>query len=197
MQLFLVELDTIIMPGHLQLQHGYASNAALSCGAGYYYNAGTPATPAWLCFKKQTEVYHAQSTAGRLAVASNVATLQPGLSITFTIPAGQTADVQIMAYIGFRNTATTSSAYSICDVTVYRNGAFIPVGGWNRIETLNGNNQNAFNGTSINTKETLTAGTYTYEVWDRRFGGNVSVDIGGNCTTDVNCGEMTVIVNYK
>ena|ERR1035437_309911 len=27
------------------------TNAALSCGAGYYYNAGTPATPAWLCFK--------------------------------------------------------------------------------------------------------------------------------------------------
>jgi len=191
--------DAVTIPSPATGLMIWNTNSSLPCGVGFYYNAGTPASPVWQCFKKQTQVFHATGTAGRLAVTSTAHTAQPGLSITFTIPPGQTADVVIQAYIGMRNTSTTAGQYSIVDVIIYRNGSFIPVGGWNRVETLNSSSfaQNAFNTTSINTKETLGAGTYTYEIRSARFSGNTSVDIGGNCATDTNCGELTITVHYK
>ncbi len=173
------------------------TNTAMPCGAGYYYNAGTPASPAWLCFKKQQQVIQLYGTASRTGVATTAQTAQPGLSTTIVVPAGQTAQISVIGDIGVRNVATTSSAYSIVDVIIFLDGTFLPVGGWNRGETLNGTLQNSFTVIPFSATFTVTAGTHTIDIRTARFGGNTSCDIGGNCATDTNCGEATVFVNYQ
>jgi hypothetical protein len=173
------------------------TNAAMPCGIGYYYNSGTPASPAWLCFKKQQQVIQLYGTASRTGINSAVNTVQPGLSTTIVVPAGQTAQISVIGDIGVRNVATATSNYSIVDVVIYLNGAFLPLGGWNRCETLNGNNQNAFGVIPFSATFTVPAGTHTIDIRTARFGGNTTCDIGGNCVTDTNCGEATVFVNYQ
>jgi hypothetical protein len=77
---------------------------------------------------------------------------------------------------------------------LYVDGAFIPAGGWNRFTTVNPSNTNSFNTGAINTMITLPAGTHTIELRTSRLSGSSSVDIGGNATTDVNPGELTIMV---
>lgn len=189
--------DAVTIPSPATGLMVWNTNAAMPCGAGYYYNSGTPASPAWLCFKKQQQVIQLYGTASRLNVNSAAAVVQPGLSTTIVVPAGQTAQISVIGDIGVRNAVTTSTAYSIVDVIIYLNGAFLPVGGWNRCETLNGNNQNAFEVIPISATFTVGAGTHTIDIRTARFGGNINCDIGGNCATDTNCGEATIFVNYQ
>jgi hypothetical protein len=175
----------------------YNTNAALPCGRGYYYNSGTPAAPVWLCFTKQQQVVQLYGTGPRLNVLSTTHTPQPGLSASIVVPTAQTAVVTVIGDIGTRNTVTTSSAYSIVDIVIYLNGAFLPQGGWNRYETLNGSNQNAFGNIPLSATFTLSAGTHNIQIRSARFGGTTGVDIGGNCITDTNCGEFTIFINYQ
>lgn len=172
------------------------TNAAMPCGAGYYYNAGTPGSPAWLCFKKQQQVMQMYGTGARTGVATTPHVLQPGLSAAFVVPTGQTATVTVIGDIGCNNAVTTSSAYSIVDVVIYLDGAFLPVGGWNRAECLNGTNQNAFTVIPLSATFSAGAGAHTVDIRSARFGGNTAVNIGGNCATDTDCGEFTVFINY-
>lgn len=176
----------------------YNTNATMPCGVGYYYNSGTTAAPVWTCFTKQQQVIQLYGTAARTNISSTTHTIQPGLSTTIVIPAGATVQVTVMGDIGTRNTVTTTGRYAIVDAVIYVNGTFLPQGGWNRHETLNSSTtaQNAFGVIPISATFTLTAGTYTIDIRTARFGGNTSVDIGGNCVTDTNCGEFTVFINY-
>ncbi|MDO8999540.1 MAG: hypothetical protein Q7W45_07235 [Bacteroidota bacterium] len=177
----------------------YNTNAALPCGAGYYYNSGTTVSPAWLCFKKQQQVFQMYGTSPRTNINSTAHVAQPGLSTTIIVPPGQTAAVSVIGDIGIRNISTTAGAYSIVDVIIYLNGTFLPQGGWNRYETANSGtvNQNAFGVVPLSATFTLAAGTHTIVIRSARFGGTTNVDIGGNCVTDTNCGEFTVFVNYQ
>lgn len=137
--------------------------------------------------------YIVRGTAGRLAVTSSTATVQPGMSQAITLAAP--ADVAIWASIGGRNTLTTSGAYATVDVIIYVDGTFLPAGGWNRFTNVNGANGNAFNACAINTVVSLPAGTHTIELRTLRLAGStVPVDIGGNATLEVNPGEMTIMV---
>ncbi|MCS6796824.1 MAG: hypothetical protein NZ516_12785, partial [Raineya sp.] len=135
----------------------------------------------------------ASATSGLTNYASPTFATIPGTAITFTIPAGMTGDVYIWGYAGAMETATNNTNFATVDIAVFRNGAYIPVGCYNRI-TLDGQNINAFATTSFNTMETLPAGTYTYDIRGMRNGGTQAVNIGGNCATDVNCGELTIFV---
>lgn len=189
--------DAVTIPSPATGLMVWNTNSAMPCGSGYYYNSGTPGSPAWLCFKKQQQVIQLYGTAPRLNVSSAAATVQPGLSTTIVIPAGQTAQITVIGDIGVRNALTTSTAYTIVDVIVFLNGTFLPVGGWNRCETLNGNLQNAFGVIPISATFTVPAGTHTIDIRTAKFGGNINCDIGGNCATDTNCGEITVFVNYQ
>jgi hypothetical protein len=189
--------DAVTVPSPATGLMVYNTNAALACGAGYYYNSGTPASPAWLCFKKQQQIIQLYGTGPRLNVTSTAHVLQPGLTTNVIVPTGQTAQITVMGDIGTRNVLTTSSAYSIVDLVIYLNGTFLPLGGWNRYETLNGANQNAFGNIPLSATFTVGAGTHTIQIRSARFGGTVGVDIGGNCATDTNCGEFTVFVNYQ
>lgn len=136
--------------------------------------------------------YHVYGTAGRLAVTSTAAVVQPGLSQTFTL--ASPASVIIWATIGGRNTATTSGAYSTVDMIIYLNGSFLASGGWNRFSIVNPTSANAFSTCAINTMVTLPAGTYTIDLRTARFNGTTSVDIGGNASADTNPGELSILI---
>lgn len=136
--------------------------------------------------------YHVYGTAGRLAVTSTTHTVQPGLTQTFTLTAPAT--VIVWATIGARTTSSTSGQYANVDMVIYLNGAFLPTGGWNRFAVVNPSLANSFNTCAINTTLTLPAGTHTIDLRTARTAGNSSVDIGGNATTDVNPGELTILI---
>lgn len=137
--------------------------------------------------------YHVYGTAGRLAVASATPTLQPGLTQAFVLASPATAMVWVT--IGGRTTGTGNANYANVDVIVYVDGAFLPLGGWNRFQVTNPSTTNSFNTCAINTSFTLAAGAHTIEVRTLRLAGSTStVDIGGNATTDVNPGEMTIML---
>ena len=136
--------------------------------------------------------YHTYGSSGRLAVASSVATVQPGLTQTFTL--ASPANVVIWATIGARNTVTTAGAYSNVDVIIYLNNNFLANGGWNRFSNVNGTAQNSFNTCAINTMISLPAGTHTIDLRTSRSNGTSPVDIGGNSAADTNPGEMTILI---
>lgn len=136
--------------------------------------------------------YHVYGSSGRLAVTSTTATLQPGLTQTFTLTAPAT--IIVWATIGGRTTSTTTGAYANVDMIIYVNGAFLTNGGWNRFQVTNPSLTNSFNTCAINTSFTLAAGTHTIQLRTARLSGTSSVDIGGNAALDTNPGEMTILI---
>lgn len=189
--------DAVTVPTPMTGLMVYNTNAAMPCGAGLYYNNNTAASPVWVCFQKQQQVVQLYGTSARLAVTSNVATLQPGLTTNIVVPTGQTVQVTAICDIGTRNTSTTAGNFSGVDVIFFVNGAFLPQGGWNRFTTVNHGTGNSLGTIPVSATFTLTAGTHVFQVRTSRVSGNTSVDIGGNCTTDTNCGEVTLFINYK
>ncbi len=178
----------------------YNTNTSMPCGAGLYFNNGTSTAPIWNCFTKTTKQYHAYNTSARAAITSSTLTLQPGCSISIVIPTGQIADIKIDGVLGGLNTSTTAGKYSVIDAFVYFDGTFLPKGGWNRTSLVNPSftNTNSFNVCTFSTAVyNVTAGTHTIELYTSRYAGTTSVDIGGNCVTDTNCGEINAIVTYK
>jgi hypothetical protein len=139
------------------------------------------------------QTYHVYGTAGRIAVASATPTVQPGLTQTFTTTT--TTRVIVWATIGGRTTGTGSANYANVDMIIYLDGAFLPVGGWNRFQVTNPSTTNSFNTCAINTSFTLAPGTHTIDLRTLRLAGSTStVDIGGNAATDVNPGELTIMI---
>lgn len=144
----------------------------------------------------QPVIYHIYATAGRAAVATNTATVQPGMSQTITVPTGFTANVVISANIGARTTANTTGAYAIVDAIIYLDGNFLPKGGYNRFSVVNPTSFNAFNTVAIDSAISVGAGNHTFELRTARNTGTSPVDIGGNASNDTNPGEMTLTVYY-
>lgn len=145
----------------------------------------------------QPVIYHVYNTAIRVAVTSTVATQQPGMTQTITVPNGFTANVVIQASIGTRNAVNTANGWSNTDFVIYIDNNFLPKGGWNRFTTVNnGSAMNGFTNSTITTAATLNAGTHTVEVRTARSNGTVAVDIGGNASNDTNAAEMTLTVYY-
>ncbi len=175
----------------------YNTNGALPCGKGLYFNNGTTTAPIWTCFTKTTREYHAYNSAQRASVTSATQTLQPGCTISFTVPTGQTADVKIDGVLGGINVSTTTSAYSIIEAVIYVDGTFLPQGGWNRLTIVNPTNTNALGVCALNSYTTLGAGAHTIQLYSARYSGTSAVGIGGNCATDVNCGELHATVTYR
>ena len=136
--------------------------------------------------------YHVYGSAGRANVTSPVATLQPGLTQTFTLTAPAT--VIVWASIGGLNTNLTSGQYSIIDMILYVNGGVLAQGGWNRFSVVNSSVSNSMNTCTINTMISLPAGTHTIDLRTARWGGNTPVSIGGNAAADVNPGELTLLI---
>ena len=86
------------------------------------------------------------------------------------------------------------------DLIIHKNGAYLPVGGWNRVKVSNDGNGNTANVTTtsiISRDAGVTAGTYTYDLRGNRYDGSYSIKVGGDCNTQVNCAEMTIIVTFR
>lgn len=194
------ETDAVTIPTPMAGLMVYNTNVALPCGAGLYFNNGTPAAPIWACYSKNIREFHAFDNVGRTGVTSNILTLQPNCTINFTIPTGQLADVKIDAYLGGTNVSTGSGDYSTFDAVIYVDGAPVAQGGWSRntINNPGGVNTNGFGGSTLSTWVTgLTAGAHTVQLFGRRNAGNSAVTLGGNCTTITNCGEIHASVHYR
>jgi hypothetical protein len=179
----------------------YNTNASLPQGAGYYYNAGTPAAPRWVSLNvgEVTLWYHRSGTG---SVTSNNTTWQilPGLSQTITVPPGFVADVEIWAQAGILiDGGSTSTDWAVVDVAVFRNGAWLTLGGYNRgkLNNRDGTTTDMYPLVIIARDANVPAGTYTYDVRGRRNGGSYRVVIGGDCATNVNCGELKLAVRYR
>jgi hypothetical protein len=144
----------------------------------------------------RTQYFYVASTASRASVTSTAPTLQPGMSINLTVPAGQTARVYANATIGALNTLLTAGNFSTVDAVIFVDGAFLPAGGWNRQTTVNHGTGNSMSVIAVQGFFTLTAGNHTVELRANRNSGNTPVNIGGNASTDVNPGELTLTVIY-
>jgi len=176
----------------------YNTNASLPQGAGYYYNAGTSTAPRWVSINNEVVWYHRSATGFVDHNTNGNVTQIPGLAQTITVPTGYQADIEIWAQAGVLLTGGTNTSWAVADIILYRNGTFIPIGGWNRRKLHNGD------GTSTDidvlcliARETLGPGTYTYQLMSNRFAGNQTVRIGGDCATAVNCGELKIAVRYR
>jgi len=179
----------------------YNTNATLPWGVGYYYNAGTPAAPRWVSLNvgEVTLWYHRSGTG---SVTSNNTTWQilPGLSETITVPPGFVADVEIWAQAGILiDGGSTSTDWAVVDVAVFRNGNWLTLGGYNRgkLNNRDGTTTDMYPLVIIARDANVPAGTYTYDVRGRRNGGSYRVVIGGDCATNVNCGELKLAVRYR
>lgn len=134
--------------------------------------------------------YSVVGTAGRVFVTSATLTAQPGLSQTFTTTASST--VWVWASIGGFIEDAFEGDQTVVDIAVFLDGALLPTGGYNRFVA-------AYPGIgmgSVNTGFTLAAGTHTIEIRTARSTGNWGVTIGGNGVTDVNPGEMQIMIMY-
>ena len=138
--------------------------------------------------------YHLYNTASRAGVTSNAPAIQPGLTQTITLSAPAT--IIVWASIGAINATTTTNQYSIVDFILFVDGNYLPQGGYNRFTILNTGSIAPFVTSSINTSFTLPAGTHTIEIGTARVQGTAAVNIGGNAATEVNAGEMSIMVLY-
>lgn len=194
------ETDAVTIASPLPGLMVYNTNAALPCGTGLYFNDGTAAAPVWVCFTKTVRHLHAYDNAGRTNVNSAVLTLQPGCTINFTIPTGQTADIKIDGLLGGTNVSTTAGQYSLVDVVIYLDGTFLAQGGWNRTSCINpsGTNTNGFFLSVLNTwASNVGAGAHTLQLMASRNAGTSNVNLGGNCSLTTNCGEIHAAIFYK
>ncbi len=180
----------------------YNTNTARPCGAGLYFNNGTAANPVWSCFTKTTMRYHAYNTAARTGVNLNNGesfVLQPGCLINFTVPVGQSVDVKIDAILGVINENITNNRYASFDTAIVVDGNFLDRGGYNRTTNVGTNSNNTvFENTYLSTIwENVGPGAHTIGLYVSYFEGNSPITIGGDCMTDVNCGEINAIVTYR
>jgi len=136
--------------------------------------------------------YHVYSTAARTGVNTTTLTVQPGVTQTFTLTSPAT--VIIWATIGALNTTLTTTGYSTVDMVIHVDGSPLANGGWNRIFTTNTTATTGLNMGAINTMVTLPAGSHTIDLRTSRSSGTSVVTIGGNAATDVNVGEMTLLI---
>lgn len=107
--------------------------------------------------------------------------LYQALQLHLQSPLEKIADVYIYAYSGAALTGGFSTSWAVADVIIFKNGTFLPVGGWNRIKLNNRDGTIAdMNTTSlICIDRNVTAGTYTYDLRGNRYSGNQGVSVGG------------------
>lgn len=136
-------------------------------------------------------VYHAYGSSMRAGVTSSAPVVQPGLVLTFTLL--QPSTVQIVATVGI-SVPADPSGYAMVDAVIYVDGNFLPNGGWSRA-TLRSGSGGTIALIPINTVVTLPAGAHTIDLRTlRHLSSTVPVDIGGNSMTEVNPGELTLVI---
>ncbi|MEW6773583.1 MAG: hypothetical protein AB1304_06265 [Bacteroidota bacterium] len=189
--------DAVTIPSPATGLMVYNTNTAGGLTPGYYFNRGTPASPSWVPFSKQ-QIYHASSTSGVTINTNGAITLIPGTAITIVIPTGLTADIDIFAYSGASLTGGTSTSWAAADLIIYKDGGILTIGGWDRVKLNNRDGSiTDMQIMSIISRDSGVTGTHTYDLRGNRYAGNQAIRVGGDCATQVNCAEMTIIVTYR
>lgn len=171
----------------------FNTNPALPCGKGLYVNNGTAAAPVWACFTKTTQNLHAYDTGGRSNLPQGTLTVQPGCTLTFTVPTGQVVDVKVDATVGAQLTSTQSTG--LLGAFIFLDGNQLARGGRNGVQ-LSG--QVATSGTTLSTWVSgLTGGTHTIDLRTANLFGSNTLTIGGPATTGFNAGELHLTISYR
>jgi hypothetical protein len=189
--------DAVTIPSPATGLMVYNTSSSGGLTPGYYYNRGTPASPYWTTLTKQL-TYHSSATSGVTITTNGAVTLIPGTAITVVVPTGLTADIDIFAYAGVSLNGGTSTTWAVGDLIVYKNGAYL-LGGWNRVKVNNrdGTITDMATTSIISRDAGVTAGTYTYDLRGNRFAGTYDITVGGNCSNEVDCAQMTIIVTFR
>ena len=122
----------------------------------------------------------------------------PGMTITFTVPAGASAKAMVHAEVGMFTNCATNGGISGTDVGIYRNAVLVTNGGFKRTylgdALIDLDENNVYGNPSMEIIETLGAGTYTYELrcW-QQLTGSCNASVGG-ATGDVRQGMISVQV---
>lgn len=176
------------MPGLLV----FNTNTALPCGKGLYVNNGTVTAPVWACFTKTTQHLHAYDTGGRSSFPQNTLTVQPGCTLTFTVPMGQVVDVKVEATVGAQ---LTSQSVGLLGAVVFLDGSQLPRGGRNAVQL---SSSVPTSSTTLSTWVSgLTGGTHTIDLRTANFGGTNTLTIGGPAASSYNAGELHLTINYR
>ena len=148
----------------------------------------------------RTEYYNVINTTSRNNVSSGVFTVNPNMTQTITVPAGQTAEVYCFASIGMANTSVAPGVVNTVDIAFYADGVLFNYGGFARISCVNSSaGGNSFANQSIMAMVVLGAGTHIVDFRSRRNGGTTgeTVTIGGDGFTSALAGVMNLIVHYR
>ncbi|HEY4800172.1 MAG TPA: hypothetical protein VII99_13915 [Bacteroidia bacterium] len=149
-----------------------------------------PTGPSWI-------TYQDNQTAG-VTVTSTTFSPLPGLSRTITL--SSPAKLFITTDGGIQTTSISTSGYSLVDVVINLNGAWMPDGGFKRLTAVNnGGVTGSFEfwdmgvyAATTSGVYTLPAGTYTIDVEARLQGGS-NATVGGDNTTVLQ-GVMQIMI---
>jgi len=171
-----------LMPNNLP---GTTDKVLTSQGAGV---APTWANPTAMVY---SNTYVVSSTA---SVVAGALTQVPGLTRTVTLASN--AIVWIYTDGGVQTTCTTNEG-TLIDMMILNNGAWLPQGGFKRLDVQNASNYTGgFQYWSMGAYVFLVAGTYTFTVNTQLNGGCGSATVGGN-NTSVLEGILIVQVIYQ
>ena len=181
--------------GNLQFSGSIMPNGDAGINRKVLTSTGPGTVPIWTnpTGMLYDNTYTCSSTASVTATAVN--TLVPGLTKTITT----TANSLLYIYTdgGVQTTCATTGRGTLIDMTILNNGAWLPQGGFKRIDVQNPSNYiGGFQYWSMGAYVFLPAGTYTITVNTRLSGGCNSAVVGGD-NSSVLEGILVIQVIYQ
>jgi hypothetical protein len=184
--------DVVTIPSPATSLLVYNSNAGMTGGGvGFYWWNGVM----WVALNQAfNQTYSAYSTGG---VTTN-ATWQtiPGMTMTFTVPAGMTGKFIIYADVGILTTSAVNPSGT--DVSININGTWTAgSGGYKRVYLRPGainTENNVFGNAVMKQVKTLSPGVYTIDVraWQQLTGAGTSTSTVGGASGSVLQGTLIV-----
>lgn len=161
-------------------------------------SSGASAAPVWN--SPTNSLYNNINVAYGTATITTTTTWQiiPGMTQTITVPPGRTAKVIVHADVGILTNCATNGGISGTDVAIYRNAALPQNAGFKRTylgdALIDLDENNVFGNPSMQVIETLTEGTYTYDLrcW-QQLTGSCNAAVGGG-PGDLRQGILSVIL---
>jgi hypothetical protein len=189
------KLDVV---GNVQFSGALMPGATAGTSGQVLTSSGAASSPTWT--SPTNSLFNNTFVAYGTAAIATTTTVQliPGMTLTITVPAGRTAKAIIHGEVGMFTNCATNGGISGTDITLYRNGALVPNGGQKRIYLGDGlidlDENNVYGNPSMQVIETLTAGTYTYDLrcW-QQLTGSCNASVGG-AAGDIRQGVLSAMV---
>jgi hypothetical protein len=179
----------------------YNTNAAITGGAGYYYNSGTSAVPVWSRFRAGGQsvgqsVTNYFSTGSVSLNSIGTTSYLAGFPVTVNIPANCTVIMSISASAQTNGTAATN--YSSVDILGYVDGAIPANGCYERMNIANsaGLISSQIRNASFSEAFTLAAGNHTFGIGAYLAAASSTATTGGDNTSPLlSTLTLTIIKN--